>query len=275
MEAGHRILITESRNPASTNLGDMTPLQVVELMASEDHRALSAVAAVSELLADVAERVARAFKAGGRTILLGAGTSGRLAIQEVAELPPTFGVAREQFHAFVSSATPVGPSALTTSEDDTDAIVATIARETVGNADVVIGIAASGQTPFVLAGVEAARQRGAWCCGIANNPNTPLLAIGHLGVLLDTGPEVLTGSTRLKAGTAQKVALNRITTAAMVGAGRVVSNHMVNIDGTTTKLRDRAMRIVRDLCQLSADDARTLLEEVGWHVEDAIRRCRV
>jgi N-acetylmuramic acid 6-phosphate etherase len=134
----------------------------------------------------------------------------------------------------------------------------------------VVGLAASGTTPFVRAGVRAAATAGAWTCGIAHNPGAPLLEDSELGILLDTGPEVLTGSTRLKAGTAQKLALNRITTAAMVLAGRVASNHMIDLTGSNQKLRARAVRIVMDLAGLVEPAATQRLEAVNWSVRDAL-----
>jgi N-acetylmuramic acid 6-phosphate etherase len=141
----------------------------------------------------------------------------------------------------------------------------------IGPGDAVIGLAASGTTPFVRAGVQAAARARAWTCGIAHNPGAPLLHDGELGILLDTGPEVLTGSTRLKAGTAQKLALNRITTAAMVLAGRVAGNHMIDLTGSTQKLQARAVRIVMDLGGLDESHARERLEAADWSVRAALQ----
>jgi N-acetylmuramic acid 6-phosphate etherase len=136
--------------------------------------------------------------------------------------------------------------------------------------DVVIGIAASGRTPFVLGAVRFARQHGVWTCGIANNPGAPLIAEADLGILLDTGPEVLTGSTRLKAGTAQKMALNRISTAAMVLSGKVVSNLMVDVKATNEKLRARCVAIVCALNGVSEEEGRALLEANDWSIRAAL-----
>lgn len=263
-------LQTERPNPASVGLGEMRSGDVVSLMASQEYRVTQALNVAAEQLAEVADRVAECFQAGGRTILLGAGTSGRLALQEVAELPPTFGVPPEQFLAFVASKAPIGPSAIATTEDDTTAVVEALKGNGVGSTDVVIGLAASGRTPFVIAGLSAARSAGAWCCGIANNPGSELLTVGQAGILLDTGPEILTGSTRLNAGTSQKVALNRITTAAMVQAGRVTGNYMTELRGTNAKLRARAVGIVAELCSVPPEEAEFLLAEADWHVRTAV-----
>jgi N-acetylmuramic acid 6-phosphate etherase len=265
---------TEQRNPRSMRLGEMTAIEAIALMTDEEEQALVAVREASETLAVAAEHVAAAFAGGGTVVLLGSGTSGRLAIQEVAELPPTFGVPASSFVALAAGGPSTGPAAITRSEDDVDAAPRALAALGIGEGDAVIGVAASGTTPFVQAGLTAARSRGAWTCGIASNPETPVLRSADLAVLLDTGPEVLTGSTRLKAGTAQKLALNRITTAAMVRCGRVVENHMVDVVVTIDKLRGRAARIVADLGGVSREEAARLLEEHGWAVRPALAALR-
>jgi N-acetylmuramic acid 6-phosphate etherase len=252
-------------------LGELDPAGVIALMDEEEEHVLAAVRRAAPSLARAARAVAERFQRGGRTILLGSGTSGRIAIQEVAELPPTFGVAEDRFVALAAGGASTGPAAVTSSEDDVEAAPRALESLGAGPADVVIGIAASGTTPFVLAGVAWGRGAGAWTCGIANNPGTPLLREAALPVLLDTGPEVLTGSTRLKAGTAQKLALNRITTAAMVQSGRVVENHMVDVVAVIDKLRGRAVRIVVDLGRTDAESARALLERHDWSVRAALK----
>jgi N-acetylmuramic acid 6-phosphate etherase len=262
---------TEQRNPASSRLGELDAAAVVALMNSEEHRALAAVEQAAPLLALAAEKVASSFCAGGRIVFIGSGTSGRLALQEAAELPPTFGVPQDRFLVMAAGSALMGPAAITRTEDDIQAAPQALDRLRVGPAEVVIGLAASGTTPFVRAGVQWASAAGAWTCGIANNPGAPLLEDAELGILLDTGPEVLTGSTRLKAGTAQKLALNRITTAAMVLAGRVAENHMIDLTGSNQKLRRRAIRIVMDLAELGEGEARLLLDQAAWSVRDALR----
>ena len=222
------------------------------------------------LLALAAERIAAVFAGGGRTVFIGSGTSGRIALQEAAELPPTFGVDTGAFLVLAAGGPLMGPSAIARTEDDEQAAPQALSALGIGPGDAVIGLAASGTTPFVRAGVQAAARSGAWTCAIAHNPGAPLLADGELGILLDTGPEVLTGSTRLKAGTAQKLALNRITTAAMVLAGRVADNHMIDLTGSNAKLRARAIRIVMDLAGLDEPQAVRRLEDAGWSVRAAL-----
>lgn len=259
---------TEQRNPASRGLGELSTAAVIALMNTEEQRVFTAVEQATPLLAEVAERVCSVFTGGGHTVFLGSGTSGRIALQEVAELPPTFGVPTGSF-VVLAAGTP-GPGAIIWAEDDEQAAPQALSALRIGSGDAVIGLAASGTTPFVRAGVRAAARAGAWTCGIAHNPGAPLLADGELGILLDTGPEVLTGSTRLKAGTAQKLALNRITTAAMVCAGRVADNHMIELTGSNAKLRARAVRIVMDLAALDEHEARRRLEISGWSVRAAL-----
>ena len=265
---------TEQRNPASSDLWRLDAQAIVDLMNREEHRALAAVEAAAPALAEVARRVSAAFAGGGRTVFIGAGTSGRLAAQEIAELPPTFGIQGESFAVLSTGSPEAGPSAVARTEDDVDAVGQALADLRIGAKDVVIGLAASGSTPFVRAGLQAAAKSGAWTCALANNPGAPIFADAALGVLLDTGPEVLTGSTRLKAGTAQKLALNRITTAAMVLAGRVMENHMIDLKGTNAKFRHRSIRIVSDLAQLTAAEAEQALEAAGWSVRRAVETSR-
>ncbi len=261
---------TEQRNPASYRLGELPAADVIALMNQEERRAFLAVEQASPLLAQAAQAVAAVFASGGRTVFVGSGTSGRIALQEAAELPPTFGVAPEAFTVMAAGGALMGPSAITRTEDDTRAAPAALRAMGIGEADAVIGLAASGTTPFVRAGVRAAASAGAWTCGIAHNPGAPLLTDGALGILLDTGPEVLTGSTRLKAGTAQKLALNRISMAAMVLAGRVVQNHMIDLTGSNEKLRERAIRILVDLAGVDEAEARRRLEAASWSVRSAM-----
>ena len=263
---------TEQRNPASSHFGELSAREVVTLMNREERRVLTALESAEAELAAIAEQIAARMSVGGRVFLLGAGTSGRLAAQEVAELPPTFGVDPALFRAITPGDQPVQAERTAPNEDDTEAAPLALALAGVNADDIAIGVSASGTAPFVLTGVAAAATLGAWTCGIANNPGTPLLDLPDLGVLLDTGPEVLTGSTRLKAGTAQKLALNRITTAAMVLSGRVMSNHMVELVGSNRKLRARAARILIDLSGCTFEEACRSLEASGWSVRTALGR---
>lgn len=259
---------TERRNPRSTGLDGLTTLEVIELMDAEEPRTLQAVSAVAAQLAEVASLVCASVRGGGRILLAGAGTSGRIASGEAAELRATFGTGEGQFEAFSTGRGLL--SSIATSEDDEKALPSKLSELEIGDGDGLIGLAASGTTPFVVAGICAARERGAWTCGIANNPQTAVVEEAELGVVLATGPEILTGSTRLQAATAQKLALNRITTAALVGAGRVVENEMVEMRVTVAKLERRAIRMVCDLAGVSPGEARARLLRSNWRIRDAL-----
>jgi N-acetylmuramic acid 6-phosphate etherase len=261
---------TESRNPRSYGLDRMSAEEIVRLMNEEEMAVMQAMRLAEPALAKAAERVARAFLEGGRTIYVGSGTSGRIAQMDAAEMPPTFGIEPDRFLAIVSGGTRAEAKAVEEAEDDEHAAVDALNRIHLAREDVVVGITASGKTPFAIAAIRHARQKGVWTCGIANNRNAPLLKAADLGIVLETGPEVLTGSTRLKAGTAQKLALNRISTAGMVLAGKVVENLMVDVKAKNHKLKERCVRIVRELSTATADEAQELLERNNWNVRAAI-----
>ncbi len=261
---------TEQPHPRSGDLGAMGADEVVDLMDSAERGTLEAVFAASGQITEAARVLGRCVRRGGRVVLLGSGTSGRIALTEVSELRPTFGVPSEMFTAWIAGGE--GPAAIASSEDDRAAAAARLAEAGIARGDCVIGLAASGTTPFVVAGLSAAASAGAWTCGIANNPGTTVLEAAEHPILLDTGPELLTGSTRLQAATAQKLALNRITTAAMVEAGRIVGNRMVDMRVTISKLRKRAIRTVSDLAGVGDDEALRMLEAEAWEVRKAIAR---
>lgn len=261
---------TESRNPRSYGLDKMSSEEIVRLMNEEEMAVMQALKSAEPALAKAADRVAQAYLDGGRVIYVGSGTSGRIAQMDAAEMPPTFGIEPDRFLAIISGGSAAEGTAVEEAEDDEHAAVAALNGIGLSRNDVVIGITASGKTPFAVAAVRHARQKGVWTCGIANNRVAPLLKAADLGVVLETGPEVLTGSTRLKAGTAQKLALNRISTAAMVLAGKVMENLMVDVKAKNHKLKERCVRIVRELSTATADEAREALERVGWNVRAAL-----
>jgi N-acetylmuramic acid 6-phosphate etherase len=248
----------------------MNALEIVRLMNEEEQVVLRAMRSAEPFLAEVAEKVAEAFQRGGKIYYLGAGTSGRIAVMDAAEIPPTFGVDADRFIPLVAGGSNATERAIEDAEDDEFAAIQMLNENRVNRNDVVIGMAASGRTPFVVAGVRHARQKGVWTCGIANNRGSALLESADVGVLLDTGPEVLTGSTRLKAGTAQKLALNRISTAAMVLSGKVVENLMVDVKANNQKLKERCARIIVELSTVTLDEAYNLLERHDWSVREVL-----
>ena len=260
---------TESRNPRSTHLDRMSADEIIELMNTEEAAVLRALNLAKSSIAEAARRAAQAFESGARVIYLGAGTSGRVAAADAAEMPPTFGVEPDRFIALVAGGSFAATTATEDAEDDPFASVTALNALKLSTKDIVIGIAASGTTPFVLSGIRHASQKGVWTCGIANNRNAPLLEIADHAIFLDTGPEILTGSTRLKAGTSQKLVLNRISTAAMVLNGKVIENLMVDVKAKNAKLRDRCARILSELAPLTRDEAADLLKAHEWNIREA------
>lgn len=265
---------TEARNPRSFGLDRMSALEIVHLMNEEEHAVMRTLLSAESLLAEAAEHVAHSFQNGGRIIYVGSGTSGRIAAMDAAEMPPTFGVDPDRFMAIVSyGPTTIGAS-VDDAEDDEHSAISELNRLEISQKDVVIGLTASGRTPFAVAAVRHARQKGVWTCGIANDRSGALLREADLPILLDTGAEVITGSTRLKAATALKLALNRISTAAMVLSGKVIENLMVDVKAKNQKLKERCARIVRDLSNATYDEAWDVLEQVNWNVRLALEALR-
>ena len=261
---------TESRNTRSKHLDRMSAKQIVALMNDEESVVLKALKHAEEHLAFAGEKAAAAFQRGGRVIYVGSGTSGRIAAMDAAEMPPTFGIDSSLFVAMVSGGAAAETNAKEDAEDDEHAAIVALNEMALNHKDILIGLAASGRTPFVVAAVRHARQKGVWTCGIVNNHSTPLATAADLAIVLNTGPEVLTGSTRLKAGTAQKLALNRISTIAMVLSGKVLENLMVDVRANNQKLKERCARIVHDLTTATVDEAWDLLEQYDWNVRQVV-----
>lgn len=253
----------------------MNAREIVRLMNEEEMAVLRALQQAEAPLAEAAEQAAEAFRRGGRIIYIGAGTSGRVALMDAAEMPPTFGLSPDRFIAIVAGGQEAGERAVENAEDNGALAIEALNDLALNRDDIVFGIAASGATAFVVAALRHARQKGVWTCGISNNRKSPLFEEADLAVLLDTGPEVLTGSTRLKAGTAQKLALNRISTAAMVLNGKVIENLMVDVKATNAKLKERCCRIVCELVAITMDEAKELLENHDWNIRAVLDQLKV
>lgn len=266
---------TEGRNPRSFSLDRMTAEQIVRLMDEEEAVVMRALRAAEPAIAAAAEQVAETYKRGGRTIYVGAGTSGRIAAMDAAEMGPTFSLDDDRFLSVVSGGRKAERTANEGAEDDDHAAVEAMNALNVSRYDSVFGITASGRTPFVLAAARHARRKGAWTCGIANNPHSPLEELVDHMIVLNTGPEVVTGSTRLKAGTAQKMALNRISTAAMVLSGKVIENLMIDVRANNVKLKERTIRMVRELTKATEEEAIAALTAANWSAREAVERLKV
>lgn len=259
---------TEGIDPRYAGLDTWDAAKIIEAVTEANARAIAAVQRALPELTRAAEGIEARLAAGGRLVYAGAGTSGRLAVLDAAELSPTFGY--DDTVVLMAG----GESALTRSkegaEDDVDAAEAEVEVAGVSSRDAVVGVAASGRTPYTVAAIRKARALGAFTVGIANNPGTPLLDAADVGVLLDTGPEVLAGSTRLAAGTAQKAALNALSTTVMVRLGGAYGNLMVSMRPLNAKLVNRAAGIVARATGLEHEEAAALLEASGRHIGVAI-----
>ena len=235
-----------------------------------NQRALDAVADARSALVHAATGLRERLLRGGRLVYIGAGTSGRLALQDAAELPPTFGFSKTV--VLLAGGEAASEQAQEGAEDDEDAARGAVRRAEVSGDDAVIGVAASGGTPYTVAGVQEARSRGAFTVGVANNPGTRLLEVAESPVLLATGPEVVAGSTRLAAGTAQKVALNALSTAVMPELGGVYKNLMVGMKPVNDKLYKRAVQMVQTATGQPRERVEEVLRKTDWSISEAILR---
>jgi N-acetylmuramic acid 6-phosphate etherase len=263
-------LLTESRNPRSESIDKLSPLEIVRLMNSEDGKVVEAVGLEAAAIAQTIEWAADRLRRGGRLIYVGAGTSGRLGVLDAAECPPTFSTPPEMVAGLIAG----GPTALTRAvegaEDDPDRGAAEVAAIAVGPLDLVIGIATSGRTPYVRGAIREARNRGAATVGLTCNRPSLLGGEVDLEIAPLVGAEVISGSTRLKAGTATKMILNMISTGAMVQIGKTMGNRMIDFQPTNEKLRIRSRRILRELAGVDDATARDILARCGGRLKIAL-----
>jgi N-acetylmuramic acid 6-phosphate etherase len=265
-----QLLPTEGINPASLAIDKLSPVDVIEIMVSEDRKVVAAVAREKERIALGVEIISQALRKGGRLIFVGAGTSGRLGVLESAEMPPTFGTDPRMVQAIVAGGIPSMLRAREGSEDDFEQGARSIARVRATARDVVVGVSASGMTPFVRGALARARKAGAKILFITCYPGTELQTFVDLTIAPAVGPEVIAGSTRLKAGTATKMILNMLTTASMIRMGKTYGNLMVDVQTGSEKLKDRARRILSIVTDLTYDEADRLLRRARWNVKIAI-----
>jgi N-acetylmuramic acid 6-phosphate etherase len=262
--------ITEQANPLTAEIDRLPTLDALRLMNAEDRRVADAVERVLPMVARAVDEIAARLARGGRLFYLGTGTSGRLGVLDAAECPPTFGVPPELVQGIIAGGYEACHRAVEASEDDRAAGARDVEARGVGEADAVVGITASGRTPYTIGAVEYARQRGALTIGITCNPDTELARAAAIAIEPLVGPEVIAGSTRLKAGTAQKLVLNMLSTMTLVRLGYVSGNRMTNLQARNTKLRARALGIVMAECGLNETDARAALEAAQWDLRVAL-----
>ncbi|MBP2368364.1 N-acetylmuramic acid 6-phosphate etherase [Pseudonocardia parietis] len=263
-------LATERSRADLADLDQWSTRALVDLITGEDASVVAAVRAEAGRIAALADTAVTRLERGGRMIYGGAGTAGRLAVLDATELAPTYGVGADRVVALLAG----GPAAMTAAvegaEDDTAAARADLAALGPGPDDVVIAISASGRTPYACALLEAAREAGAATASVANNPDSPLSRLADIAITLDTGPEIVAGSTRMKAGTSQKMLLTAFSTAVMVRLGKVHRNLMVDVAATNLKLRVRAERIVGEATGAAPVAVRAALDDAGGHAKTAI-----
>lgn len=263
-------LTTETRNPHSGELDNLTSVEIVKLINSEDRKVADAVAEVAETIARAIDVIAERLGRGGRLIYVGAGTSGRLGVLDAVECPPTFNTDPQMVVGLIAGGAEGLVRAVEGAEDSPLAGWQDLKDIGLGAVDVVVGIAASGRTPYVIGALDYARETGAFAIGFSCNRDAELIGHADLNIIPLVGPEVLTGSTRLKAGTATKMVLNMLTTGAMVRLGKTYSNLMVDLRASNIKLVERARRIVATLTECSAEEAARLLDTCDGEVKTAV-----
>ncbi|MFG6114113.1 N-acetylmuramic acid 6-phosphate etherase [Halobacillus sp. MO56] len=292
--------LTESRHSKSHQLDELSTMEIIRLMNEEDRTVPAAIEKSLPQIEAAIDVIVAALNQGGRLLYIGAGTSGRLGVLDASECPPTFGVPETLVQGIIAGGDNALRHAIENAEDDWDEGERAI-QEAAGPKDVVVGIASSGRTPYVLGAVDAAKRLGAKTVGLTCNDNTPLTSAVDYPIEALVGPEVLTGSTRLKAGSAQKMVLNMLSTASMVKTGKVYKNLMVNVQATNEKLKHRSVSIIQELTgasesdareasvkaegdariailmlmfQIEADKARTILKEENEHFSAAVKRLK-
>jgi N-acetylmuramic acid 6-phosphate etherase len=253
--------ITEQANPRSENLSSLSAAEIVQLMNDEDATVADAVRRVLPSIAMAIEAIVQRLKSDGRLFYIGTGTSGRLGVLDASECPPTFGVPPELVQGVIAGGYDACYRAVEASEDDARASETDLRERSFGSRDALVGIAASGKTPYTVGAIAYARQLGAFTVGLTCVPNSPITHAAEVSIVPVVGPEIVTGSSRLKAGTAQKMVLNMISTATMVRLGYISGNRMSNLQAKNSKLRDRALRILMQETGLDSDRAASLFQD--------------
>ena len=261
---------TEQSNPASTNIDALDTAAILRTIQEQDATVPAAVRAQLPNIAKAVEAVVKALRRGGRLIYVGSGTSGRLGVLDAAECPPTFGVSPETVQAVIAGGTRALTRAAEAAEDDAAQGRRDLAARRVGPRDVVIGLTASGRTPYTLGALQYARSRRATTVAITANPGSPVTRLARISIVPATGPEVIAGSTRMKAALAQKMVLHMISTAAMIRLGRVYRNYMVGVRPTNRKLVERACSIITNVTGCNRATAARALRQAGRDVRLAI-----
>src|SRR5712675_2491382 len=261
---------TEQRNPRTRGLDKKLTLEIVRAIHREDATVATAVTGALPAIARAVGAITQAFHQGGRLFYVGAGTSGRLAALDAAEIPPTFGTPARMVHAVIAGGRRALTHAVEGAEDNHAQGARDLTTQKLNSSDVVVGITASGSTPYVLGALEFARRRKAVTIGVTSNPRSPLGQVPAISIVTETGPETITGSTRMKAGTAQKMVLNMLSSAAMVRMGRVYDNWMIGVALTNQKLRARGLRILAEASGATVAKATRALRQSGHNMAESL-----
>jgi N-acetylmuramic acid 6-phosphate etherase len=253
-------ILTEKRNPQTLNIDELSSLEIVKKINEEDHQVPQAINKVLPVIALLVDEIVSAFKQGGRLIYIGAGTSGRLGVLDASECVPTFGTPAEQVIGIIAGGDKALRHALEGAEDNKKQAIEDLKAINLSNKDILVGIAASGRTPYTLSALAYANSLGTVTGCVVNSPQSPMEQEAKYAIVAESGPEVVTGSTRMKAGTAQKLVLNMLTTASMIQIGKVYSNLMVDVQPTNDKLVQRAKNIIAELTGVSPEEAAESLQ---------------
>lgn len=263
---------TEKRNPKTTHIDKMTVSEIVSIMCEENYNAAKAVENASTSIVMAVEAIVNSFKQEGRLFFVGAGTSGRLGILDAAECPPTFGVNQKMVNGIIAGGEKCIVCASEGAEDSAENGIKDIDKNGVRANDVVVGISVAGNAAYVVAALKKAREIGAVTISLCSNEDGKIAHESNISICTDTGAEVVTGSTRLKAGTAHKMVLNILTTCSMIKMGYVYENMMINLKPTNIKLTNRMIYIVSEICGCDNSVSKKLLEESGWNIKTAVEK---
>ena len=264
------MLNTEKRNPKTTHIDKMTTMEMIQVINEENYNAVKAVEDELENIALAIDAITDSLNQGGRLFYIGAGTSGRLAVVDAAECPPTYGVPKELVTGIIAGGTACMMNASENAEDNEENGIKDILSHGIKKGDVLVGISAAGGAAYVLGAMKTARSMGCVTVALTCNAGTPIDQFGDIKICTDTGAEVVTGSTRMKAGTAQKLVLNMLSTCAMIKTGKVYENLMINLAPTNLKLRNRVIGIVMEILACSSEEAVQLLDEHEWNIRRTV-----
>ena len=267
-----KILKTEMRNPNTTYIDRMATAEMLDAIQKENENAVHSVRGALKEIEIACDIIAEKLSQGGRLIYIGAGTSGRLGVLDASECPPTFGVSRDMVIGIIAGGEKCMFQAAEGEEDNYESGIKDLKEKNLTKNDVVVGISAAGNAQYVIGALDYANELGCETIGITSNEDTLITKSAKISIITDTGAEVITGSTRMKAGTAQKLILNMLSTVAMIKLGNVYENMMINLRPTNDKLTLRMVRIVTEITGVSEDEARKLLEESNWSIRDAVQR---